>query len=166
MPVALFIVGTSHDLQCGLTSNTAAFEAELDQICEKHKIKRIAEEMSADGLRNHQVDETVAVRIAPRHACQHEYIDLTQEEREGLHLGNGPKLDTTKELFYGDGTVFGQVWEDLANAVRERLWIARLLAHQVWPTLFICGADHAESVRRLWCGLGLRAVVLHRDFQG
>ena len=79
----LFILGTSHKLQCGhescSQSDVAAFHAELRRLCDEERIQRIAEEMSADGLAYYGVTETIGQRVSSELglASNHQNVDLT-----------------------------------------------------------------------------------------
>jgi hypothetical protein len=166
---ALFIIGTSHTLQCATAgidgSKVALFEAELRRVCVEHQIARIAEEMSEAGLEFQGVQCTVAARVAKELRIEHCHVDLEPKERAALSLDDGPMLNIVlHEEFPDGGGIFRKAFDALGDAVRERCWIGRMLAHEVWPTLFVCGADHTDSVEKLWRSLGLPLTVVHRDY--
>lgn len=164
-----FIIGTSHTLQCGHTScapaSIAAFRDELVRVCKKESIQRVADEMSTDGLRRHQVSMTVGANVAAELGIQYQHVDLTSVERNKLSIDDTSVFPTIKYFQPSDGgTGIREALGDLADAVRERIWIARLLSKAHWPTLFICGADHVQSVRRIVRSLGLDSKVVHRCY--
>ena len=170
MKVELFIIGTSHTLQCATAgtddSKVAAFEAELRRVCEEHQIVRIAEEMSEAGLAHQSVECTVGAGVAKALRIEHHHVDLEPEERAALSLDDGPMLNIILHRAFPDGGgTFRTAFDALGDAVRERCWIGRMLARNQWPTLFVCGADHTDSVEQLWRSLGLPVFVVHRDYE-
>lgn len=165
----LHIVGTGHKLQCGVSPNSApeveAFEKELQHLCNKYSIQRIAEEMSADGLASHGVFATIASRVAKQLKLEHQYVDLDRSERKFLSIDDQPVLTTIMCCSPIDGGAqFRRTMNMLADEVRERVWVSRLLTMRSWPCLFVCGADHVSAVRRLWSSVGLESKVAHFDY--
>ncbi len=81
----LYVLGTSHDFQCGSAkcspTQIAAFQAELGRIFETHHIRCVAEEMDDEGLREYNVDSTIAQRLASSLNIEHHHVDLTTEAR-------------------------------------------------------------------------------------
>jgi len=161
----LYVLGTSHDFQCGsakcLPTQIAAFQAELQRIFDEYRVKCFADEMDAEGLRRYNVSSTIAQPLASSLGIEHHYIDLTVDERRLFSLGESALL----KPFNAGRTNFHQVFDTIRNEVRERCWVARILAKQQWPTLLICGADHSQNVAKLWRRFGLKVVVLHEDYE-
>ena len=169
MTAELYILGTSHPLQCGSAectqANILAFDTELRRLCETFKIQRIAEEMTADGLAHHKVTETIGQRVAKDFGIRHQLVDLSQKERIGVSIDDSVLIATIRRNGIFDGGPFREAFDDLGDGIRERVWIARVLSREEWPILFICGSDHAVSVRRLCRSLGMSAKVVHRDYE-
>ena len=168
--VALFIIGTSHTLQCGTAEadslKVAAFEAELHRVCAEHRIARVAEEMSHAGLAHQEVECTVGYRVARALGIEHQHVDLEPLERIALSLDDGTMLNVVHLCSFPDGGgTFRDAFNELWDAVRERSWIGRVLARGEWPALFVCGADHTDSVEKLWRSLDLPVIVVHRDYE-
>lgn len=165
----LYIFGTNHPLQCGCAKcppdHLSAFENELRAIIEKYRIQRIAEEMNAEGLKLHKVDATIAHRLALCMNLHHHNVELSSEERNLLGIGENAFVQAISRISFKDGGgQFRLAFDKNASKVRERCWVGRILAKPEWPTLFICGADHSESIRSLWSQFRLKAVVLHSDY--
>lgn len=162
-PSKLYILGTSHDFQCGSDKCTTAqidtYRAELRRIFEEHEIRCVAEEMDAEGLCQYNVDSTIAQRLAFSLDKQHHNVDLTPAQRRLFSLDQGAKT-----MAYNCSEKFHRGFDKTLYEVRERCWVARILAKQQWPTLFICGAEHSKNVAKLWRRFGLKAVVLHDDY--
>ena len=91
----VFVLGTSHSLQCGAAECGAGrislLEEEIQRVLSEYGIRRIAEEMSDDGLREKVLDEgrrTVCQRIAGDDV-RVDFVDLGEEERASLSLSHG-----------------------------------------------------------------------------
>ena len=167
----VFILGTTHKLQCGDAEcgvdNIALLEKEIRRILSEYDIERIAEEMSDDGLRERAGDKasgTVCQRIAGDDVLVHHFVDLDEKERACLSLSHDD-IDAfmfkhpTREL-----TRVRKALSDLCGEVRERVWVARVLSRDEWPVLLVCGADHAVSVSALFKRIWVQATVICEDF--
>lgn len=147
-------------------AKVAAFKVELHRACAEHGIKRIAEEMSKAGLAHLQVECTVGYRVAEMMGIKHQHVDLEPEERSAHSLDDGTMLKVVCGGGFPDGGgAFRCAFNALWHAVRERSWIGRLLGGEEWPALFVCGADHVDSVEKLWRSLDLPVTVVHRDYE-
>ena len=169
MEAALFVLGTSHPIQCGTAAvaeaAVGAFEAELRRVCEEFGIRRIVEEMNEPGLKRHYVSFTVGQRVAEEDGISHHNVDLTPEDRVKLSLDDGVMLGIAMGGYGVDASRFRDAFGILWSDVRERAWVGRLLAGKEWPALFICGSDHCESIELLWKSLGLPATIVHHDYE-
>ncbi len=165
----LVILGTSHPLQCGdssvSASQAALFENELHRLVENHQIRRIAEEMSPEGLARYNVARTIGEKVATSLGLEHYNVDLNAQERNSLGLNDQP-LSTIREIHNpaDSGAWFRDSITIVADEVRERVWLSRLLVSKTWPTLFICGAKHVQPIRRLWHQLALEYILAHSDY--
>ncbi len=170
MNVTLYILGTSHPLQCGVAdlaqASIVGFKDELHKICDEFKIRRIAEEMTAEGLTQHGVKETIAEKVAKSMRIPYHNVDLTPKERRDISLDDSVVINVVMSFGFADGGgAFRAAFVELAGDVRERCWSARILAGKEWPTLFVFGADHVQNVHRLWHRLGIGAVIVHADYE-
>lgn len=171
MTYELYILGTDHCLQCGSTRKSKyttdqinIFEKELRKICSEKKIARIEEEMSCNGLKRYEVDETIGHRISIELKIEHRYVDLDVKERQELSLCNPPVwscfLDNSKK------NAFSEAFYQIAYEVRERVWLTKLLEDgKKWPVLFICGSNHVINFQELSGRLGvIKSEVLYDDY--
>lgn len=169
MAADIYVMGTSHPLQCGNADlparSVASFESELRSVLDKYKINRIAEEMSADGLREQKVSETIAERVAGELKIPYQAVDLTNEERSALSLDDSTLFQVMSSFKIEDGGPLRQGFDDLADGIRERIWIARILSKEYWPVFFICGSNHSVSIRRLWRSMGFASKLVHLDYE-
>ncbi len=173
MEHTVFVLGTSHLLQCGAAecgdSRIVLLEEKIREVLFRHGIRRIAEEMSVDGLLRHLGAEaergTVCQRIAPENVPVH-FVDLGVKERSCLSLSDDEIVASAMRHAEGNDERV-EVRESLSclcAEVRERVWVARVLSGGGWPVLFVCGADHAFAVRELFERVGVTATIICRDF--
>ena len=166
----VFILGISHKLQCGVAEcgvdKISLLEKEIRRVLCKYGIRRIAEEMSADGLRKiggDKVVETVCERIAGGKVPVH-FVDLNVKERACLPFWD---RDIGALMFKHNNSEMEWIRNALTvlgDEVRERVWVARVLSGDEWPVLVVCGPDHAVSVSALFKCIGVQATVICRDF--
>jgi hypothetical protein len=50
------------------------------------------------------------------------------------------------------------------HAKRERYWYQQLLAFDNWPVLFVCGADHVDSLCSMLKNEGIDVHLVARDW--
>ena len=173
MRPTVFILGTSHPLQCGAAEcgadRISLLEQKIRRALSEHSIRRIAEEMSEDGLRrilgDKAASETVCKRVARDTGVQVDFVDLGETERRRLNLSDN---NINSFMFkYVENDKYGKIRDSfsfLCGEVRERVWVARVLSGREWPVLFVCGANHAVSVQQLFESVGVQATILCRDF--
>jgi hypothetical protein len=51
-----------------------------------------------------------------------------------------------------------------SHRIRERFWLERLLEMDLWPVLFICGADHANHFTNLLRSKRLDVSVIEEEW--
>ena len=118
--------------------------------------------MSEDALKD--VSQSVCQQIALSSHLVHLYCDPDQRQRAALSV--------TDEGF---PTAMGQMYhwspEKLANeiralrAIRERYWLDRMTDLDIWPALFVCGAEHIRYFRDLAEKNGIEVVVAADDWE-
>jgi hypothetical protein len=165
----IVVLGTSHTLQCGHSSlapaAVARFESEVKSLATRHKIARVSEEMSPDGLARHGVSETVAARAARDLGLEYEAVDLSKSDRATLGIHDAP-LFTIRDLYEPSdgGQAFRAAMFEIEGEIRERVWAFRIMSAKSSPVLFVCGASHVTPIARLWRMLGLPCDIAHHDF--
>lgn len=166
---AAYIVGTSHRIQCGVKQIgiskeiIRAFQSEITKICRQYGIRRVCEEMSEDGLREHGVAETICCQVARKSGIEHRYIDLGRECRSYLSLNDLPPDWVLWSENSEEVKQFRNTFGNLIHQVRERIWVARILFGESWPVLFICGAEHTDPVHRLLNEFDIESEILFHD---
>ena len=167
----VFILGTSHELQCGVAEcggdKISLLKREIQRVLSEYGIRRIAEEMSDDGLRERAGDKasgTVCQRIAGDDVPVHHFVDLDEKERACLSLSHDDIYAFMSKHSTREPTRVRKALNELCDEVRERVWVARVLSRDEWPVLFVCGADHAVSVSALFKRIWVQATVICEDF--
>lgn len=169
MTPAVFILGTSHSLQCGAEEWGAERIALLEEVVlralSEHGIRCIAEEMSEDGLRKKTgARETVCQRVAPADVPV-DFVDLGADERAGLALSDSDAIGfilgtrataRTPKSWNRSGCFAGRCGS--ASGWRG---FSRVNA---WPVLLVCGSAHAVSFSHLFERVGIPAEVICGDF--
>ena len=87
--------------------------------------------------------ELVADTLQIRHC----YCDPSREHQKKLGIkhpvGIGPS-DSFNPCRHGINAE-----QKAEDAIRERFWLQKLLKLDVWPVLFICGANHTKTFPKL-----------------
>lgn len=176
----IFIFGTSHHYQCGDNTCTgldiSIFESELRNICTLNNIQRIAEEMTEHGRAHYSVQETIGARLARELKIEHHDVDLEDGEKELLSFSDTARItfgEVSDCLNLEDKFFSGM--KILKHEVRERIWVTRICAYRTcreetyeigkWPVLFICGADHVNSIAQIISFIGIDQKILHKDYK-
>lgn len=128
----------------------------------KHRVKFIAEEMAEEMLKDFGVSETIAKRVATRKRLGHAYIDLAPEQRHSLRTDRLSLYEIRSDSKLNEPQF--AALERIASELRECAWVVRVLAENVWPTLFICGATHATRMADLFDRVGKLAVLEEFDY--
>ena len=86
----VFILGISHELQCGAAEcgvdKISLLEREIRRILSEYGIRRIAEEMSDDGLRERAGDKATGTVCIAGNGVPVHFVDLGEKERACLSL--------------------------------------------------------------------------------
>lgn len=163
----VYIVGTGHDLQCGVNATkdaVLAFKEEILRICAHYQIEQLFEEMTIEGLAERNVQSTVCQQLDIDIPISH--VDMSGNERMSLSLTDSNaaswlfRLNATSERT----TTLREIFHAVVGEVRERVWVARILAKGKYPVLLICGATHAKSVCDILKRLEVKTRILHYDY--
>lgn len=150
------LIGTSHNIQRG-ELHTNEFKIFLKEICDKHNISAIAEEIDNRCI-------SVAANIASERDMNYKIIEPTPEEAqqigiEQVHLieyefmnrydisnwPNEPSITTLGQEIY---ELFDKRVQTTYRQ-RESEWLKRINNFNCWPVLIICGATHFEPFANL-----------------
>ena len=150
MKVAV-VVGTSHGIQRG-ENRKDDFKSLLNDLCEKHNIKVIAEEINDDA------DFVVAKNVCQDLSIDHLMIDPNPTEYEQLGINKYHIIEyevmTTYDLDFkpsNDNGTPSDVLSEFESRIRnehcrprEAEWLKRIQEHDNWPVMVICGSNHFE----------------------
>ena len=138
MRLAITILGVDHDFQHN--DRTGDFRKFVCAQLDKAVFDLVAEEAE-------ETDCTVGQQVALDRSIRWLGMDADQSDR--IRLGIHDKLVNrpNRLIFEGDLCV-GQRGRYLpdADAVREKLWVSRILAFKPMTALVICGLLHMESL--------------------
>lgn len=163
MQPSIVIVGTSHTFQAGgedCSSEVAdLLRAFLFDVCRDWNLRGIAEEMNTEGLIRYKSTQSIPSQVATALQLPHRDCDPTASERSRAGIiGSGEVLL--------DAQMNGLTQEETAERLtieeikREQYWIKKLQEQKVWPTLFVCGANHANRFKLLLDSAGHPAHTL------
>lgn len=138
----IIVVGTSHTIQ----TTDPEFQSFLEGLCRKHGVRAIAEEMSEEALAERDRVDSVPMSCAKARQLPHRLCDPDSKLRAtlGILQENDIRLEGLLS-----GTPLSET--DLSARVkdsytkRERYWLDQIREINVWPVLFVCGADHVAS---------------------
>jgi hypothetical protein len=108
---------------------------------------------------------TIPMLLASDAKMAHRFCDPNREERArlGIRQENDIRIQAwLSNSKLSEFEILAQVVE--SHARRERHWLERLNDFNVWPVLFVCGADHITSFRQLLDQQGIAAHVAAEDW--
>lgn len=167
MQPAAVIIGTRHTFQVGgedcPREHAEALRELLLNACRNWNLRGIAEEMSTEGLINYKGTKSVPFSVAttlglPYRACD---PTLSQRALAGI-IGPGEVLIDAKMRGLSDDEAEKRL--AVEEIKREGYWLCELQDQNVWPTLFVCGANHINRFKSLLDSAGLPAHVLVEDW--
>ncbi|MBL8511903.1 MAG: hypothetical protein JNM52_09685 [Betaproteobacteria bacterium] len=179
---SIFIIGTDHKYQRGSTTDNNSkfcrsneaneFQELLIAALEKHSINGIAEEAFLEQIKRDRRDKTLPNQLALAFATPHRYCDPNFKQRNKLGICDTGyiKICAAIKRTYADDDEKEQINKKEALELhqnfekREKYWISQLIEFDRWPVLFICGALHVESFKKLASQDGFEVTVLESDW--
>jgi hypothetical protein len=168
------LVGTDHNFQRPVhgphAEGVAQFRARVRELCLQYHLAGIAEEMSLSALEEHNVTESVAQQVCASLGLRHQFSDPSSRAERyklGIRQDNDIRAehmsgDSTQEQIEADVLARGSVPSD---RIREQFWLRKVQEFDVWPLLFICGANHFTSFTALLNANGIAVVEAHPDWE-
>ena len=155
----VIVVGTSHTIQ------TADLELQpfLDSLCQEFKIQAVAEEMNEEALAENNCVASIPIRVANALQIPHRFCDPSRIERAKLEIRqeNDIRISAFPSTL-SESEVAAHVAE--SHAKRERYWLKQLRSLNLWPVLFVCGADHVPSFCRILKAEGIGVHIAAEDW--
>ena len=178
-PKRVILIGTSHAYQFGdgavfgdttcSSEDAKQFRQYLTDVHNLHRIRAFAEEMSLDALAEMELTASLPKIVADKLSVCHRYCDPTHQEKVqlGIRQDNDIRSDHmvdgwTKEQIEADVLARGSLPSD---RIREQFWLRSIQGLDVWPLLFICGANHFTSFAALLRVGHIDIVEEHRDWK-
>ena len=165
MPVThqakIIVVGTSHTIQIA----DPALKPFLESLCRDFNIRAVGEEMNEEALTEKNCTFSIPMQIASALKIPHRFCDPNRTERAKLGIRQENEIRIQAWLSsstLSDSELAARVTE--SYAMRERYWLAQLCELNVWPVLFICGADHVSSFCELLKQQSIAAHVAAEDW--
>lgn len=157
----IVVVGTSHSIQ---TANLE-LKAFLESICKEFKICAIAEEMNEEALAERGCAESIPMQVANALRLPHRFCDPNRKERARLDIRQENDFRVQAWLSQSQSSeseIAARVAE--SHAKRERYWLEQLRTLNLWPVLFVCGADHVRTFCQLLKQQGISAQIGAEDW--
>lgn len=117
--------------------------SEISAVVRVNKVLLLAEENSQEALAEHDLVES-AVQVIARHlGVAHYHCDPDRRTRNDC--GIQQEGETRVSGFLG-GWSETQMQRriEASYRIRECYWLEQILGQNLWPTLFICGAEHVS----------------------
>lgn len=159
---SIIVVGTSHPIQ------TADLELKpfLEGVCREFNVRAVAEEMSEEALSEKRCSASIPMQVASALEVPHRFCDPNRAERGllGILQENEIRLQAwSSNSSLSNSDVAACVME--SDAKREAYWLDQLRSLNIWPVLFICGADHVTSFCGLLAQHSIAAHVAANDWE-
>jgi hypothetical protein len=163
------IAGTNHLIQMAIgAGNIRAAKglyAFLTALCREYAVCTVAEEMSAEALAQCKLTWSVPMQVAESLHIRHRFCDPDGAERRRLGVAEDESILRAMTAVQGMSERETESRVAVERAKRERYWLDQLRTLNRWPCLFVCGADHVSSFRKLLEIDGIVAIVAARDWQ-
>lgn len=170
----IVLLGSAHPVQRG-QSGPGLFRSVLVEQYNFHQINGIAEEIEKGAV-------TVASQLSAALKLRYLYADPDGRERAERGIQSDCRHDLIRE--YAERYPGLRAWPreedeetlpvevlqqyrkrtEVANRMRESIWMEKILEFDVWPLLFIAGADHFEPFGRLIEASGYDLIKSHPDW--
>ena len=158
-PAAVIIIGTSHSIQMA----SSKLKTHLERLCRELTVRAVAEEMSEEALLENNYTASVPMRVAEALRLPHRFCDPDRAERTRLQIRQENEI--RKSAFLAnlpEPEVLARLSE--SHAKRELYWLRQLRNHNLWPVLFVCGANHVRSFGELLRREGIVMRVVAEDW--
>lgn len=161
-----YIVGTNHKFQfCDPeidASRHQIFSETLSGLISDNGISGLAEECNIQALNEQKCQASSVQILAVNRELPHRYCDPDRDARDkrGILQENAIRASA----FMKDETE-DQIQEMIKKSYlkRESYWADELLNFNVWPVLFVCGANHVKSFVSVLDQHGVKGIVCNED---
>lgn len=157
----IIVIGTSHAIQ---TTNLE-LKPFLENLCQEFKVRAVAEEMSKEALAEKACAASIPMQVASALQLPHRLCDPNREDRATLEIRQENEIRRRawlSQTTLSESEVAVRVAE--SHAKRERYWLEQLADLDLWPVLFVCGADHVSSFCQILKQQGISVHVAAEDW--
>lgn len=167
MPKAMYIIGTDHKYQNRSEKFTElqheGFERYISQTVVERSIAILAEENNEQAITEAGLTESSIQKLARVHSIRHLFCELDRKSRaeNGMEQESGIRITEWMK-----GTTEDEIEQKIQESYRNREahWLRCILKEDVWPILFICGANHSVQFLELALKNEVSAVLLAEDW--
>lgn len=165
---AVVLVGTSHKFMYfrGGAEDVVLkeFIDYLKDLCKAHSIQAIGEEASLEEVHNRKTEKSIAKSLADEIAIRHGYCDMNNAERA---INGVIHMNTIKAQGWLSNSSEEQIAAEVraSHAIREREWLKRIIELDIWPVLFVCGAEHVPHIKKLILDNRIKAAIACNDWE-
>lgn len=149
----IILIGTSHPIQIA----DLGLKSYLEGLWQKFNVRAVAEEMNQEALVENSCVASIPMQVASALRIPHRFCDPNMTQRAELNIlqENGIRILIRRSKL-PESEVAKRLEESYAK--RERYWLEQLRDLNLWPVLFVCGADHVASFCKL---LEQEIIVVH-----
>jgi hypothetical protein len=164
--IQIYIIGTNHEYQNGenvTKEDILSFKAYLRYIRKKYSIKAIAEEMNKETLSEVNQISSTCESLVEELSIVHRYCDPDRTERKKL----GIRQENEVRLNGFSSRMTEEEIRDsirIENVKREKIWLKNIQKLNIFPLLFICGANHVNSFSKITSSSGFLCNILCNDW--
>jgi len=115
-------------------------------LCREFRVRAIAEELSEEALLEANCASSIAMQVATVMGIDYRFCDPNRTERARLKIEQENDIRAKAFLAspeWSESEIAARVAD--THAKRERFWIKQLCELDLWPALFVCGANHVTS---------------------
>lgn len=163
VPRLVVLVGTCHTYQYPGNEGEAAFRNMIERICGQYEVRAIAEELSEEAMAENNVATSICKQIAGSLSISHHCVDPSRGQRRRLAIRQENEIRFVAHFSEQDEDAIQEAIR-ASHSARESLWLDQLLKLDIWPTLFVCGANHIESFSGTLKAKQLAMKIAHRDW--
>jgi len=152
----IIVVGTSHAIQ----TTDLELKSFLENLCQEFKVRAIAEEMNEEALAEKVCAASIPMQVASTLQLPHRLCDPNREKRAQLeiHQENDIRIQAwLSQTTLSESEIAVRIAE--SHAKREQYWLEQLGYLDLWPVLFVCGADHVLSFCQLLKQQGISVYI-------
>lgn len=158
----IIIIGTSHTIQ----TTEPNFKVFLEKLCQEFSVRAVAEEMNEVALAEKNYAESMPMQIAKALQIEHKFCDPNRSKRTELGIFQETEIRYQAWISRSKQTESEIAALVVASHVkREQYWLEQLRSLNVWPVLFICGADHVTSFKHLVEQQGIAVHIAAEDWE-